>query len=70
MKQSKCDGLLISCLPGKALRTLVESRGSVPRDSTNVLKTLPGKFDSKKRGPGILFISLPIGSFFKLAIMT
>ena len=44
--------LLISSLPGKALRTLV--------DSTCVLKAEPGKLDIKRREPGILFISLPI----------
>ena len=30
----------------------------------------PGKLDIKRRKPGILFISLPIVSLFKLAIMT
>ena len=35
-----------------------------------VLKAERGKFDIKKREPGILFISLPIVSLFKLAIMT
>ena len=34
--------LLISSLPGLASRTHVESRGE-PRDSTIVLKALPGK---------------------------
>ena len=38
--------LLISSLPGKALRTLVESRG-LPSDSTCVLKVEPGKLVSK-----------------------
>ena len=53
--------LLISSLPGKALRRLVESRG-LPRDSACVLKADPGKLDIKRREPGILFISLPIAS--------
>ena len=30
----------------------------------------PGKFDIKRHEPGILFISLPIVSLLKLAIMT
>ena len=46
----------ISSLPGKALRTLVESRG-LPSDSTCVLKVEPGKLDIKIREHGILFIS-------------
>ena len=52
--------LLISSLPGKALRTHVDI----------VFKAKPGKLDIKRRKPGILFISLPIVSLFKLAIMT
>ena len=48
---------MISSLPGKGLRTLVEWRGSAS-DSTHVLKALPGKLDIKRREPGILFISL------------
>ena len=46
-------------------RTLVESQG-LPSDSTYVLKALPGKLDIKRCEAGILFISLPIGSLFKL----
>ena len=59
--------LLISSLPGLALRTHVESLGK-PRDvnkrsqsiaclamSTSVLKTLPGKLDIKRHSPGILY---------------
>ena len=34
--------------------------------STSVLKAEPGKLDIKRREPGILFISLPIVSLFKL----
>ena len=44
-------------LPGKVLRTLV--------DSTSNLKAEAGKLDIKRRKPGILFISLTL-----LAIMT
>ena len=47
--------LLISSLPCKALRRLVESRG-LPRDSTCILEALPGKLDIKRHEPGILFI--------------
>ena len=43
--------LLISSLPGSALRTHVD----IAR-----LKAEPGKLDIKRREPGILFISLPI----------
>ena len=39
-------------------------------DSICVLKAKPGKFDIKRRKPGILFISLPIVSLFTLTIMT
>ena len=46
-----------------------QSRG-LPRDSTCILKAETGKLDIKRREPGILFISLPIDSLFKLAIMT
>ena len=35
-----------------------------------VLEADAGKLDIKRRKPGILFISLPIGSHFKLASMT
>ena len=66
-KEYEC--LLISSLPGKTLRTLVESRG-LASGSTCVLKDEPGKLDIKRRKPGILFISLPIGSIYKLAIIT
>ena len=38
--------------------------------STSVLKALPGKLDIKRREHGIIFISLPIVSHFKLATMT
>ena len=55
--------LLISSLPGKALRTLIDI-------ARHVLKAEPGELDIKRREPGILFISLPTDSLFKLAIMT
>ena len=45
------------------------SRG-LPSDSLCVLKAEPGKLDIKRREPGILFISLPIVSLFKLVVMT
>ena len=57
--------LLISSLPGSALRTHVESLGK-PRDvnmrsaslamSTCVLKALPGKLGIKRHSPSILSI--------------
>ena len=34
------------------------------------LEAEPGKLDIERHEPGILFISLPIVSLFKLAIMT
>ena len=61
--------LFISSLPGKALRTLVKSRG-FPSNSSCILEPEPGKHYNKRREPGILFISLQAGSVFKLAIMT
>ena len=51
-----------SSLPGMASRRLV--------DSTCILKAKPGKLDVRRREPGILFISLQVGSMFKLGIMT
>ena len=52
--------LLISSLPGKASRTLVESRG-LPSDSTCVLEAEPGKLDIKLCELGFLFICLQVG---------
>ena len=49
--------ILILSLPGKASRTLVESRG-LSSDSTSVLEAEPGKLGIKIREPIILFISL------------
>ena len=60
---------MISSLPGKALRKLVESRG-LTSDSTCTLEAETGKLDIKRREPGILFISLQVGLLLKLAIMT
>ena len=63
---------MISSLPGKALRMLVDIVRLAERFNT-VLKAKPGKLDIKRREPGtcILFISLTIiVSLFKLAIMT
>ena len=61
--------LLISSLPGKASKTLLESLG-LPSNLTCDLESKPGKLEIKICKPGILFISLPIGSLFKLVIMT
>ena len=47
--------LLISSLPGWALKKHVESLGKPP-DSTSVLKALPGKLDIKRHSPSILFV--------------
>ena len=47
--------LLISSLPGWALRAHVESR--LLAMSTSVLKALPGKLDIKRHSPSILYIS-------------
>ena len=46
--------LLISSLPGSALRTHVELLGR-PRDSTSILKALPGKLYIKRYSPSILY---------------
>ena len=48
--------LLISSLPGSALRTHVESLGIAM--STSVLKALPGKLDIKRHSPSILYLYL------------
>ena len=54
------ESLLISSLPGKALRTLVESRG-LPSNSTCNLEAEPGKLDIKRHSPGFLLISYQVG---------
>ena len=63
------ESLLISSLPGKASRTLVEPRG-LSRDSTCILKVRPGKLGNKRSTPGIIFINLSVVLLFKMAIMT
>ena len=47
----------------------VESQG-MPSNSTCVLNAQPGKLDIRRRKPGILFMSLPVGSLLKLTIIT
>ena len=47
--------LLISSLPGSALRMHVESLGK-PHDVNKLLKALPGKLDIKIHSPGILHL--------------
>ena len=49
--------LLISSLPGSALRTLVESLGK-PRDVNKRSQSLalPGKLDIKRHSPSILYV--------------
>ena len=50
--------LLISSLPGLALRTHVEWLGKSLGMSTSVLKALPGKLDIKSHSPSILYVSM------------
>ena len=45
---------------------IFQSQG--PSTSTCILEAETDKLDIKRRKPGIIFISLPIGSLFKLAI--
>ena len=59
----------ISSFPGKASRKPNEMRG-LPSYSTCVLEAEPGKLDIKRSKPAILFISLSVGSLFKLTIMS
>ena len=49
-------GLLISSLPGSALRTLVELLGKPP-DVNKRIKALPGKLDIKRHSPSILYVA-------------
>ena len=58
----------MSSLPGKASRMLVDMVALA--DSSCISKAKPGKLDIKTHEPGILLISLPSVSLFKLAIMT
>ena len=61
--------LLIFSLPSKASRSFVESRG-LPSDSTCGLEAQPGNLISKDTNMVFyIFISLPIGSLFKMAIV-
>ena len=46
------------------------SKASDQPAHTCIFKTEPGKLDIKRHEPGILFISLPIVSLFKISIMT
>ena len=46
--------LLISSLPGSALRTHVDRSASLAM-STSVLKALPGKLDIKRHSPYLVF---------------
>ena len=52
------------------LRECLLTSWGLPKDSTCILEAESGKLDIKRQVPGILFISLPIVSLFKLAIMT
>ena len=47
--------LLISSLPGSALRTHVKSLGK-PRDINKRSQALPGKLDIKRHSPSILYL--------------
>ena len=51
--------ILISSLPGSAVRTYVESL-SKPCDSTSVIKALLGKLDIKRHSSSILYIHRPL----------
>ena len=51
--------LLISNLPGSALRRFVESLGK-PRDVNKRSQALPGKLDIKRHSPSILYFSFYI----------
>ena len=50
---------MISNLPGKALRMLVDI-ARLESDSINVLKAEPGRLDIKRSETGILLNSLPL----------
>ena len=54
--------LLLSTLPGSALRTDVDRSASLAI-STSVLKALPGKLEFKRRSPSILYISFQLTSY-------
>ena len=61
--------LLISGLPDKVLRTLVDIARLAELFNMHS-QSEPGKLDIKRHDPGILFISLPNVSLIKRAIMT
>ena len=61
--------VLISSLPGNALRMLVDI-ASLSSDSTCVLKAESGKLDIKRREPGIVFYPFQADLLLKLAIVT
>ena len=48
--------LLISCLPGSALRMHVESLGKPRNVNKRSLSCLPGKLDIKRHSPSILYM--------------
>ena len=60
---------MVTSLPGKALRMPVDIARFAKRVNMRS-QSCPDKLDIKRRKPGILFISLPIVSLIKLAIMT
>ena len=61
-----CSHLLISSLPGSALRMCVESLGN-PRNVNKRSQPLPGNLDIKRHSPSILYIStLPLSSLYRL----
>ena len=61
------ERILISSLSGKALTMLVEWR--LPAIQHAFFQAESSKLDIKRHKPGVLFISLQIGSHFKQAIM-
>ena len=63
--------LLISNLPGSALRTPVESLGK-PRDVNMRSQLLPGKLDIKRHSPSILYLlsRSQLGSCVVLSLQT
>ena len=54
--------LLISSLPGSALRRMLNHSASLAM-STCVLKALPGKLDIKRHSPSILYLSVDLRYF-------
>ena len=60
--------LLISSLPGSALRMHVESFDT-PHDVNKRSQSLPGKLDIKRRSPSILYLYHPISTAYSRTIM-